>query len=108
MSTNEALGLVLTAILTLAGGFWFFYEKLEKRSNREAEYRERQLKETMRMNHELEKLNDNLMRLIASDEKQNEVLEIHNEHITSLKFENSDHERRIKKVEDTVFRKNRV
>lgn len=101
MNTNEALGLVLTAILTLAGGFWFFYEKLEKKSNREAEYRERQLKETMRMNHELEKLNDNLMRLIASDEKQNEKIE-------SLEDGHRDLKSEIKVIKKTLYIKDRV
>lgn len=56
----------------------------------------------------LVKTNERLKVVQESDAKQNQVLGVHSEHITNLKIENSDHERRIKNVEDTVYKKNRV
>ena len=56
----------------------------------------------------LVKTNERLKVVQESDTKQNQVLDVHSNHITNLKIENNDHERRIKNVEDTVFKKDRV
>lgn len=108
MNANETVGAVLVAIMALASAFYFFHDRAVKKLKEENEYREKQLQATLETNFILQTMTDKIDGIGKSDDKQNRTLEVHKEDIDCLKKENREHETRIKRIEKTVYKKDRA